>query len=125
MEPPTWREALDEVQRAVQALDAADVEAMTVAEAQAAAKTAERAGRQLFFWRRGVEATYFGKYAHVPGVVAAVALQEEVPQVQALAELLAAGGLQPVWYKLEQWAVEHGVTLWPEPTKGGTDADSG
>lgn len=120
-EGATWQQLLDDIEAGVEQLAAV---AMDDAEAEAAVKRAERVGRRLFYWRRNVEAAFFDKYANVPGIVAAVALQEGIPQPQALAELMAAGGLQPVWWALDKWATEHGVNTWPDNTRKEPTDDS-
>jgi hypothetical protein len=120
-QPSPVEQALDAVQAAVQALT--ELGAVDDVEAERIATYSSRVERQLFFWRRSVEAAYLDRHGSVPHMVAAVALQEQVPQVQVLAQLITAGAVMPVWWKLDKYMTEHGVSLYPNELE--KEADNG
>lgn len=110
MPDDTWQTHLDTIHGAVAALDAMDV---ADTEAEAAATASAKVERRLFFWRRSVEAAYLARYGDIPTLVAAAAMQDDVPQVAVMGQLINDGGLVPVWWKLDKWMVAHGVSLYP------------
>lgn len=114
-----WRPLLDTILGAIEALGEVAVEGR---EAEAAVQTAQTAERSLWRWRRSVEAAYLDRHGSIPQLVAAVAMVDEVPQVQVIGDLVNQGALVPVWYKLDKWATEHGVSVWPlAATEGAAD----
>lgn len=114
MKPAT--ELLDVIQGAVQQLQEVEV---PDTDAERVAAYSARVERQLFYWRRSVEASYLDRQASVPSMVAAVAMQDEVPQVQVLAELIAMGAVKVAWWKVDKYMTEHGVQLYPSELEKG------
>ena len=121
----TWQDHLDTIHGAVTALDALGIDDTDAEKAAAASAKVER---RLFFWRRGVEAAYLARYGDVPNLVAAAAMQDDVPQVQVLGQLIKDGALVPVWWKLDKYMVAHGVSLYPgklETKEASNGSDNG
>lgn len=83
-------------------------------DAERAAKLARTAENALWRWRRSVEAAYLDRSEHPATVVGRIALQEDAPPLVVLTEALKAGALVPDYYRLDKWANEHGVAVWPE-----------
>lgn len=118
----TWQGQLDTMTAAMAKLGDVKVDDSDV---EAAVKYAAKLDRQLFYWRRTVEAHYLDRLGSVPNMVAAVAMQDDVPPVRVLADLCLAGALMPVWWKLEKYMTEHGVDLYPELDKEASDGNDG
>lgn len=92
--------------------DLGDTE-VTGPDAQEAAKTAEQLERQLWRWRRSVEAAWLDRFNHLPAVIGELADKEGVPPLVIVRDLLDTGALRPEWYKLDRYATPHGVSMWP------------
>lgn len=109
-DPEAWQEAIDQLQAISETLNDRQVPR---AEAQKAAQLAEQIERKLWRWRRSVEASYLTARNRLPLAILEVADREEVPVPVVLTDLIQSGAIQPVWWKLNRWASEHGVTMWP------------
>lgn len=111
----TWQQVLGRMRADLLALQDTTVAGR---EAEEAARSARAVEDGLWRWRRSVEAAYLSRHGSVPSLVAAAALQEEVPPLQLVGELLQQGALVPSWWRLDRWAAEHGLRVWPEATEG-------
>lgn len=119
-----WGPVMDRLRAGVEELHECQVRGQ---DAPRAAKLAAQVNRRLWFWQRDIEALYLNRIGTIPQMVATVAQQEEVPLMQLLYELLDDQALGVRWDKLDRWATNHGIELFPkleeESDDGSQEAD--
>lgn len=107
--PPPYEDLLDQVERLTRQLD--DIGTVPISEAQDVSKRLQRAERSLWQFRRSVDAAWWNQHASVVEIIMVVATQERRRASEVLHDLLESGAIVPVWYRLDRYAMEHGVTI--------------